>query len=76
MTQVIDADAASEAIRSAELRAGMVDELKKNGEIRSASIEAVMRKVAESCSPPRRLWRRSTRPSPPSSPSETTRATP
>jgi len=45
VTQVIDADAASEAIRSAELRAGMVDKLKKNGEIRSASIEAVMRKV-------------------------------
>ena len=45
MTEVIESDAASEAADSAELRAGMVEELKKNGEIRSAAVEAAMRKV-------------------------------
>jgi protein-L-isoaspartate(D-aspartate) O-methyltransferase len=45
VTQVIESDTESKAAQSAELRDAMVEELKKNGEIRSAAVEAAMRKV-------------------------------
>lgn len=45
MTEVIESEAAAEVARSTELRAGMVAELKKNGEIRSSAVEAAMLKV-------------------------------